>query len=297
MRNDRPMRVGGKLGFFDMQFLFYFVISTRKIIFVHKLPFMILQIRTKDNLADLKRHGNSPSWVISESRINLIESVEIYQFDGKRVLKGIFNKNNSYRNADGRLVVAFSNGIIEDCDFKWIGQNPIKYNSVNTAVNKTDSINNSNFVVGFYAGKINDYENVEECCFAGEKPDFIAMGIVLKHNGENEFIGKVITNWCDKYPSDSLLYNGKSTVDMGGIAEDDNGNNLWETVQLQYPHLLPGIDELYNYLEIDADDEHYNLSAEIPDELRLFNIYEGSFIDFSSVKKGSGETLGVQFYL
>lgn len=129
------------------------------------------------------------------------------------------------------------------------------------------------------------------------KPDFIAMGIVVKKNSVNEFIGRVITNWCDKYPTDSLLYDGKSTNDMGGIAEDVDGNNLWEIVQLQYPYLLPGIDELYNYLEIDADDEHYNLSSEIPDELRLFNIYEGSYLDFSSVKKGNGESLGVQFYL
>ncbi|MFD0778098.1 hypothetical protein ACFQZF_06075 [Flavobacterium myungsuense] len=48
---------------------------------------MILKIRTKDSLEDLLRHRNSPSWVISESRVNQIEEVEIYQFDGKKLLK------------------------------------------------------------------------------------------------------------------------------------------------------------------------------------------------------------------
>ena len=41
---------------------------------------MILKIRTKDNLEDLLRHRNSPSWVISETRVSQIEEIEIYQF-------------------------------------------------------------------------------------------------------------------------------------------------------------------------------------------------------------------------
>lgn len=101
---------------------------------------MILQIRTKDNLDDLLRHGNSPSWVVSDGKINAIEKVELFQFDGKRVLKADFDSSLSKRTESGRLIVAFSNGTIEECEHKWIGQNPIKY--VNNQVNeKLDSMN------------------------------------------------------------------------------------------------------------------------------------------------------------
>lgn len=101
---------------------------------------MILQIRTKDNLDDLLRHGNSPSWVVSDGKINAIEKVELFQFDGKRVLKADFDSSLSKRTESGRLIVAFSNGTIEEFEHKWIGQNPIKY--VNNQVNeKLDSMN------------------------------------------------------------------------------------------------------------------------------------------------------------
>jgi len=89
---------------------------------------MILQIRTKDNLDDLLRHGTSPSWVISEEKIKSIEKVETFQFEGKKVLKADFKADLSRRTESGRLIVAFSNGIIENSEHKWIGQNPIKYN-------------------------------------------------------------------------------------------------------------------------------------------------------------------------
>lgn len=94
---------------------------------------MILQIRTKDNLEELLKQGNSPAWVIAESRVPEIQSVEIYQFDGKRVLKAEFDAANSTRTESDRLVVAFKNGVIEDADMDWNGQNPVRYKDVETA--------------------------------------------------------------------------------------------------------------------------------------------------------------------
>jgi hypothetical protein len=91
---------------------------------------MILQIRTKDNLEALLKQGNSPAWVIAESRVAEIKSVEIYQFDGKRVLKADFDAAKSTRTESVRLVVAFTNGVIEDADHDWNGQNPVRYKDV-----------------------------------------------------------------------------------------------------------------------------------------------------------------------
>ncbi len=151
--------------------------------------------------------------------------------------------------------------------------------------------------IGFYAGKMNEDDNIEECCYAGDKPDFIILGGFINNDGKKEFIGRVITNWCDKYPTDSLIYGGKNVIDQGGIAEDEDGNDLWITVSKDFPNLLSEIETLYDFLETDSDEEHYNLSVEIPDEIRLFTLYEGNKIDLQNIKKGDGSNLGIELYL
>jgi hypothetical protein len=88
---------------------------------------MILKIRTRDHLETLLEQSYTAAWVIADNKIDQITEVWIYQFDGKRLLKSIFDKTNSYRNNQKRLVVAFKNASIENIDYKWQGQNPIKY--------------------------------------------------------------------------------------------------------------------------------------------------------------------------
>jgi hypothetical protein len=153
--------------------------------------------------------------------------------------------------------------------------------------------------VGFYAGKINEDDgDIDECCYAGDKPDFIILGGFTNNDDKKEFVGRVITNWCDKYPTNSLVYGDKSVWDDGGIAEEENGNDLWISTSNDFPNLLSEIETLYEYLEIDSDDEeHYNLCEEIPDELRLNNLFEGEVINLKNVKKGNGFKLDLEIYL
>lgn len=148
--------------------------------------------------------------------------------------------------------------------------------------------------VGFYAGRINSDGNIEECCFAGDKADFILLGTF---DAEGEFIGRVITNGCDNTPADSLLLKGQSFWDLGGIAENENEINLWDEIPKDLPNLLNDIESLYEFLEADSDEEHYNLSKVIPDEVRLFNLYEGKIVNLSNVKKGNGEYLCLELFL
>ena len=148
---------------------------------------------------------------------------------------------------------------------------------------------------GVYACKIDEYGNTVECCYAGDKPDFILIGIFDQNKC---FIGRVITNWCDKYPSDSLFFRNKSIWDQGGLAVDENGENIWEEVSKEFPDLLREIESLYEYFITDEEDEeYYNLSKEIPKEIRLFYLYEGYTVNLSNVKKGNGEKLGVELFL
>lgn len=248
---------------------------------------MILRIRTKDDLSTLLRHGNSPAWNVAEWRIEKIESVEIYQFDGKKVLKGKFERDNSFRNKNGRLVVAFTNAAIEDSNFVWNGQNSIKYVS-----NEYESIddNNHSGEVGIYTGLIIDGDQVEECYSQNERPDIIVMGTFDKNSG---FVGQIQTNWCDKYPTDHLIIEGKSAIDSGGFAEDEDGVNLWNLVNDRFPLLQAKIEDYYEYFEMDEDEEHRNISQDIPEASRLSALFKGFTIDLSNIKDGSGSYLGI----
>ena len=90
---------------------------------------MIIKLRTRDKLEDLLKKGKSESWIVAEGRENEFKKVEIYQFDGKRVIIADFDKSKSTRTEGGRLIVAFINGKLVDCNYKWNGQNPVKYES------------------------------------------------------------------------------------------------------------------------------------------------------------------------
>ena len=72
---------------------------------------------------------------------------------------------------------------------------------------------------------------------------------------------------------------------------------MWLIASKDFPNLLTEIESLYDYLEIDSDEEHYNLSKEIPDELRLYNLFEGQIVNLNEVKKSNGSDLGIELYL
>ena len=72
---------------------------------------------------------------------------------------------------------------------------------------------------------------------------------------------------------------------------------MWLIASKDFPNLLTEIESLYDYLEIDSDEEHYNLSKEIPDELRLYNLFEGQIVNLNEVKKSNGLNLGIELYL
>ena len=94
-----------------------------------KQKIMTIQIRTKDNLEKLQTQGISYAWRINKGRLNNLTEVEIYNFSGTEKVVGTFDPTNTIVLNNGRVAVAFTNGKIEPCDFKWIGQYPIKYKS------------------------------------------------------------------------------------------------------------------------------------------------------------------------
>ena len=99
---------------------------------------MIIKIRTKDNLLELLKKGISFSWKISHWRLDHIKEVHIYDFSGKTKIKGDFDREQTQLLENGRVAVAFINASIITADLKWVGQNPIKFESDNADVELYD---------------------------------------------------------------------------------------------------------------------------------------------------------------
>ena len=98
---------------------------------------MIIKIRTKDNLNELLKKGISFSWKISHWRLDHIKEVHIYDFSGKTKIKGDFDRVKTQLLENGRVALAFINASIIAADLKWVGQNPIKFESDNADVDLT----------------------------------------------------------------------------------------------------------------------------------------------------------------
>jgi hypothetical protein len=90
---------------------------------------MKIQIRTKDDLVKLLNDGISYAWRINKSRLDNVTNVEIYNFSGNSKIVGTFDLERTKVLENGRVAVAFTKAKIETCEFKWVGQYPIKYKS------------------------------------------------------------------------------------------------------------------------------------------------------------------------
>ncbi|MHC5825139.1 MAG: hypothetical protein ACYT04_57140 [Nostoc sp.] len=88
---------------------------------------LILQVRTNDNLLNLLAKSESAAWIVADDKVQKITHVQIVNFPGTQMIEGIFDKNNSYRLDDGRLVLKFSDGRIVNCSIQFNAQNPVHY--------------------------------------------------------------------------------------------------------------------------------------------------------------------------
>ena len=87
-----------------------------------------LKVRTKLSLTDILINENSPAWVVANRNFNLINNIEIHNFEGTLKIKGTFDTERSYfRESDNRLVIFFTNGIIIKTNENWRSQNPVQY--------------------------------------------------------------------------------------------------------------------------------------------------------------------------
>jgi hypothetical protein len=91
------------------------------------MPKLTLQIRTRDNLAELLTAGESPAWKINVKREPSIDRVRIVNFDGTKMIDGKYERARSHRRNDGRLIVCFSDARIVNCRVSFDGRNPVRY--------------------------------------------------------------------------------------------------------------------------------------------------------------------------
>jgi len=107
---------------------------------------LILQLRTKDNLNDIAEANTIGHYVISSKKLdsNSINTIEVYDWNGKTKMVADFVEGIPGKEefAD-RIIVKFKNPRIEKTEFKWLGQNPVKYIlKSNIDINADTKINN-----------------------------------------------------------------------------------------------------------------------------------------------------------
>lgn len=90
------------------------------------MPKLTLQVRTRDNLLDLLAKSESAAWKVADDKLEQITHVEIVNFDGTQMIRGVFDRNASYR-VDDRLVIKFLEGKIVNCNVEFQSQNPVHY--------------------------------------------------------------------------------------------------------------------------------------------------------------------------
>jgi hypothetical protein len=88
---------------------------------------LTIQVRTADNLLDLLKANKSGDWVVARGKEQEITDVEIVSFDGTQKIEGTFDAANSFRLDNGRLVIAFTNACIRNCNISFQARNSVRY--------------------------------------------------------------------------------------------------------------------------------------------------------------------------
>ncbi|MDJ0572726.1 MAG: hypothetical protein QNJ53_27310 [Pleurocapsa sp. MO_192.B19] len=88
---------------------------------------LTLQVRTNNNLLELLSKESSGNWVIAKDKIQQITHIQVVNFEGTQMIKGIFDRNASQYVDDKRLIIKFLDGCIINCNVEFNGQNPVRY--------------------------------------------------------------------------------------------------------------------------------------------------------------------------
>ena len=88
---------------------------------------LTLQVRTADDLLDLLKSNRSGNWVVAQGKEQEIIRIEIVNFDGTQKIDGIFDSEKSFRLDDDRLVIAFTDACVRNCNVSFDSRNPVRY--------------------------------------------------------------------------------------------------------------------------------------------------------------------------
>lgn len=88
---------------------------------------LTLQVRTADDLLDLLKSNRSGNWVVARGKEQEIIRIEIVNFDGTQKIDGIFDSEKSFRLDDDRLVIAFTDACVRNCNVSFDSRNPVRY--------------------------------------------------------------------------------------------------------------------------------------------------------------------------
>ena len=271
------------------------------------------------------------SIIFSEGKKGTVNA--IYCMSGKKdtgIINGNINGNiltGTYHNKIGNSVglIEFTfNEIGFDCKWKQgIEPGPMRgkwkgiLNQESSTIPKAPK---SERRIGIYSA-IEDQESGDliTTYTADEMPYVVAIGFFETHlpNTELEwygFVGYVISNTCDKYRTESVLFmyeterpfGSAQTVsahDIGGVALTEEQVDLIASFKKMYPTEWTQIQSLYNEYfycpEEEQDNEtlYLKISKNIPESHQLTILNQGDWLDFEEVKKNNGSSLGLMIEL
>lgn len=98
-----------------------------------------LQLRTKNSLDDIVAARQIGHYLVSKKKLesDTIEKIEIYDWSGKnKIIADFLDGISGEGEFSGRFIIKFNNPNIVPTNFKWLGQNPVKYEITNAPSSK-----------------------------------------------------------------------------------------------------------------------------------------------------------------
>ena len=84
------------------------------------MPKLTVQVRTHDNLLELRAHGESPAWVIAANKQSQITDVQVVNWNGTQMVEAVFAPDSPRRD-DGRLILRLLDARIVNCNLNFNG--------------------------------------------------------------------------------------------------------------------------------------------------------------------------------
>ncbi|TAE23218.1 MAG: hypothetical protein EAZ92_14860 [Candidatus Kapaibacterium sp.] len=96
--------------------------------FFHRKKTMLIQVRTKDSLTTLLKHGCTGDWIIGKHKTPHIKRIRVVAFSGTTMFEADVLSVKPHPTLPGRFIVCFNNpSHVSPCNVEFTSRNPVTY--------------------------------------------------------------------------------------------------------------------------------------------------------------------------